>query len=191
MDSSDIDGATSYRPDGTARAPLKRPRDGYQPPDEIARYVAPRPQRYRGAVLQWSAVKGYGFIRPDDLGPNVFAHRTDLIGTHELQFGDVVEFDLRRAVPGENADRAINIMRMHGAAAAAATDMAAEPAAASWPPSANAGPAIEGVRHARPAALQLVPRSVAARMGKQSGGPSVVMPRPKPSAEAAVLGLWL
>lgn len=107
-----MDNNRSVRPDGSVRPPLKRPRPGYTPPEEVERYVAPRPQRFQGTIIDWSAKLGYGFIRPDDLSPNVFCHQTDLIGARELEALDIVEFERRAAKQGESSDRALNVRRL-------------------------------------------------------------------------------
>ena len=87
--------------------PAKRVRDGYVPEDEQPRYVSPRPQRYLGSVINFS--HGFGFIKPDDLGPNVFLHCTEIIGTVSLDNGDIVEFERQPPKPGDKADRALNV----------------------------------------------------------------------------------
>ncbi|KAJ1640473.1 hypothetical protein T492DRAFT_568187, partial [Pavlovales sp. CCMP2436] len=44
----------------------------------------------------WDVVRGWGFVKPDDGGADVFAHRNDLLkGEHKsLQEGEHVEFQL-------------------------------------------------------------------------------------------------
>ena len=110
-------GAPASRPDGTVRPPQKRPREGYTPEEEVERYVAPRPARCQGTVVDWSLQRGYGFIKPDDLSANVFAHHTDLVDVQLLEPLDIVEFERRRAADGENSDRALNIRRIGNSAA--------------------------------------------------------------------------
>ena len=43
-----------------------------------------------GTVMKWFENRCFGFITPDDGGVAVHAHRTQLIGTEELQLGDTV-----------------------------------------------------------------------------------------------------
>jgi cold shock CspA family protein len=58
-----------------------------------------------GVVAHWSE-SGYGFIRPDDPGENVFIHRSNLRDTSYLREGDRVEFEARLAERGMRADYA-------------------------------------------------------------------------------------
>lgn len=48
-----------------------------------------------GFVKHWNAHKGYGFIKPDDGGPDLFVHVNNLTddGPDELPVGARVRFD--------------------------------------------------------------------------------------------------
>ena len=105
MDGATSSAAATERPDGSTR---KRPRDirpGYTPPEEI--YKFPRPSLSYGEVVQWKF--GFGFIKPDSLGANVFVHASAVRSARELQLGDRVEFERRPAEEGETSDRADNV----------------------------------------------------------------------------------
>ena len=84
-------------------------RPGYIPPDEMPRYKAPRPERWRGEIIGWR--HGYGFVKPDDLGSNVFVHHSEVRATRDLRTGDLVEFERREADPDadEKVARALNV----------------------------------------------------------------------------------
>ena len=58
-----------------------------------------------GTVVHWSE-SGYGFIRPDGQGENVFIHRSDLRGVAYLSEGNRVEFEARTVERGRRADYA-------------------------------------------------------------------------------------
>ena len=46
----------------------------------------------RGTVKHWNA-KGYGFIKPDELGPEIFIHATNLADDlEELRLGQRVQY---------------------------------------------------------------------------------------------------
>ncbi|SEM23018.1 cold shock protein (beta-ribbon, CspA family) [Luteibacter sp. UNCMF331Sha3.1] len=61
----------------------------------------------QGYVKFYNLEKGFGFITPDDGGPNVFAHYSAIVGAFkELSEGQRVEFDL---VGGSDKPRASNI----------------------------------------------------------------------------------
>lgn len=59
----------------------------------------------KGTVVHWSEA-GYGFIRPDESGEQVFIHRRDLRGVAYLSEGDHVEYEARLADRGMRADYA-------------------------------------------------------------------------------------
>jgi CspA family cold shock protein len=46
-----------------------------------------------GTVIFYAEDKGWGFIRPNDGGADIFAHARSLIGTSALIRGQRVEFD--------------------------------------------------------------------------------------------------
>lgn len=54
-----------------------------------------------GTVKFYHPDKGWGFIVPDDGGPDVFVHRSDLSGT--IKEGDKVTFDIEDGPKGEKA----------------------------------------------------------------------------------------
>lgn len=56
----------------------------------------------RGTVSRWRADKGFGFVSPDDGGPDVFVHQTAIqaLGFRSLVVGDVVEFTAAPDGPG-------------------------------------------------------------------------------------------
>lgn len=60
----------------------------------------------RGKVKWFSIEKGYGFIRPDDGGTDVFIHRNNIEGLgwgEGLREGEDVEYELERTTKGLNA----------------------------------------------------------------------------------------
>jgi CspA family cold shock protein len=59
----------------------------------------------KGVVQNWND-NGYGFIRPDDGGENVFVHATALQGVVHLKSGERVEFEARTCERGRRADYA-------------------------------------------------------------------------------------
>ncbi|MBN8714577.1 MAG: cold shock domain-containing protein [Xanthomonadales bacterium] len=59
----------------------------------------------KGEVVFWNE-RGFGFIRPDADGENVFIHRSDLRDASYLREGDHVEFEARMAERGRRADYA-------------------------------------------------------------------------------------
>eukprot|EP00913_Durusdinium_trenchii_P033402 g31270.t1 len=49
----------------------------------------------RGVILRWHEEKGYGFIRPNDGGENVFCHVTSLLdGDGSVRDGDEVVYEV-------------------------------------------------------------------------------------------------
>ena len=49
----------------------------------------------RGDVIRWDDVRGYGFVKRDDGGPDIFVHQTHLLmdGHRTLEVGQRVEFE--------------------------------------------------------------------------------------------------
>eukprot|EP00441_Pelagodinium_beii_P025179 CAMPEP_0197653210 /NCGR_PEP_ID=MMETSP1338-20131121/34919_1 /TAXON_ID=43686 ORGANISM="Pelagodinium beii, Strain RCC1491" /NCGR_SAMPLE_ID=MMETSP1338 /ASSEMBLY_ACC=CAM_ASM_000754 /LENGTH=119 /DNA_ID=CAMNT_0043228245 /DNA_START=55 /DNA_END=414 /DNA_ORIENTATION=- len=61
-----------------------------------------------GVVVSWIDEKGFGFIKPDDEGEDLFVHRTALNGCDALEKGDEVTFDIT-VDDRSGKDRAINV----------------------------------------------------------------------------------
>ena len=55
----------------------------------------------KGTVKFFNETKGFGFIKPDDSGDDVFVHSSGLIDT--ISDDDRVEYDLERGKKGMNA----------------------------------------------------------------------------------------
>ena len=49
----------------------------------------------RGDVVRWDDVRGYGFVKRDDGGPDIFVHQSHLLmdGHRTLEVGQRVEFE--------------------------------------------------------------------------------------------------
>ncbi|MGY3445625.1 cold-shock protein [Bradyrhizobium sp. USDA 4473] len=47
----------------------------------------------RGTITSWRADRGFGFIRPDDGGPDIFLHFRGLAPGHRAAVGARVVFD--------------------------------------------------------------------------------------------------
>jgi CspA family cold shock protein len=64
----------------------------------------------RGTVKWFNESKGFGFITPEDGGPDVFAHYSEIQGEgfRNLTEGEVVNFDV---VEGEKGPKATNITK--------------------------------------------------------------------------------
>lgn len=60
-----------------------------------------------GTVKWFNASKGYGFIAPDDGGPDVFAHFSSIEGSgyRELTEGQKVDFETEQGPKGPQAKR--------------------------------------------------------------------------------------
>jgi cold shock protein len=58
-----------------------------------------------GAVKWFNASKGFGFITPDDGGPDVFAHFSSISGSgyRELAEGQKVDFEVEQGPKGPQA----------------------------------------------------------------------------------------
>jgi CspA family cold shock protein len=55
----------------------------------------------QGTVKFFNGTKGFGFIKPDDGGEDIFVHSSGL--TDEIRENDKVEFDTERGRKGMNA----------------------------------------------------------------------------------------
>lgn len=159
--------SASTRPDGSVRQAV-RVRDGYVPPEEQQRYEAPRPQRYLGQCVDFNTERGYGFIRPDSLGRNLFVHHKWILEADGLMPGDAVEFERQPAPEGDRHDRAMNVRLLSRI----------RPPAKSK--AANTGKA------------KFVPRAVAKRPASAAMAGGIKRTRPS-DPEAGVLGLapWM
>ena len=64
----------------------------------------------KGTVKWFSDSKGYGFITPEDGGPDVFVHFSGIEGAgfKTLAEGDVVEFETEQ---GPKGVRAVNVVK--------------------------------------------------------------------------------
>jgi cold shock protein len=60
-----------------------------------------------GAVKWFNASKGFGFITPDDGGPDVFAHFSSINGSgyREMADGQKVDFEVEQGPKGPQAKR--------------------------------------------------------------------------------------
>jgi CspA family cold shock protein len=83
------------------------------PAPAAAAAPAPAPEdrvglrRNTGTVKWYNAGKGFGFITPDEEGPEVFAHYSQIstAGLRELTEGQRVEYELARGTKGPQAER--------------------------------------------------------------------------------------
>ena len=62
----------------------------------------------RGTVKWFSLEKQYGFLLPDDDGPDIFVHLADVqrAGLRELREGQEIEFDV---IPNKGKQKAVNL----------------------------------------------------------------------------------
>lgn len=93
-------------------APEPEPSPEPEPPGEPEPPPAPEPppepdpsaEAQTGTVKWFSAEKGYGFIAPDDGGPDVFVHHSAIPGTGSLTEGARVEFEVVEGANGLEAE---------------------------------------------------------------------------------------
>ncbi|MGW6334751.1 cold shock domain-containing protein [Nocardia rhamnosiphila] len=65
-----------------------------------------------GKLVSFDGSRGFGFIRPEDGGPDVFVHVNDIgLGEDELRQGRVFEFDVTE---GDRGPKAINLRSPRG-----------------------------------------------------------------------------
>ncbi|MET8649266.1 MULTISPECIES: cold-shock protein [Nocardia] len=66
-----------------------------------------------GKLVSFDSSRGFGFIRPEDGGPDVFVHVNDIgLDEDELRQGRVFEFDVTE---GDRGPKAINLTAVGGA----------------------------------------------------------------------------
>merc|ERR1719271_264691 len=64
-----------------------------------------------GRMITWHSDKGFGFIKPDDGGADVFCHASGLRdGEGSVRDGDTVEFVIQED-PGRGKDRAVSVAK--------------------------------------------------------------------------------
>ena len=64
--------------------------------------------RITGKVKFFDDVRGFGFITPDDKGPEVFVHRTGLVNNQLLLVNQRVSYEIGKSDKG-NKTRAIKV----------------------------------------------------------------------------------
>jgi cold shock CspA family protein len=65
-----------------------------------------------GKLVSFDSSRGFGFIRPDDGGPDVFVHVNDIgLDEDELRQGRVFEFDVTE---GDRGPKAVNLTVVGG-----------------------------------------------------------------------------
>ncbi|MEU4344666.1 cold shock domain-containing protein [Nocardia sp. NPDC023852] len=69
-----------------------------------------------GKLVSFDSSRGFGFIRPEDGGPDVFVHVNDIgLDEDELRQGRVFEFDMTE---GDRGPKAVNLTAVGGPPAA-------------------------------------------------------------------------
>ncbi|GGK34853.1 cold-shock protein [Nocardia camponoti] len=78
-----------------------------------------------GKLVSFDGSRGFGFIRPDDGGPDVFVHVNDIgLDEDQLRQGRLFEFDVTE---GDRGPKAINLTAAGGAPAPRARKERATP----------------------------------------------------------------
>lgn len=54
-----------------------------------------------GTVKFFNVIRGFGFIKDDESGEEIFVHKSDVMGT--IRESDMVEFDVQKGKKGLNA----------------------------------------------------------------------------------------
>ena len=62
-----------------------------------------------GTVKWFNADKGFGFITPDDGGPDVFVHFSELVDTDSLKEGQRIKFDVNQGPKGPQAANVVSL----------------------------------------------------------------------------------
>lgn len=57
----------------------------------------------KGTVKKWLDLRGYGFIKPEGGGKDVFCHCRDIPGVYDLKTGETVEFNVEKSEKGPRA----------------------------------------------------------------------------------------
>ncbi|HTX88679.1 MAG TPA: cold shock domain-containing protein [Bacteroidales bacterium] len=55
----------------------------------------------KGTVKFFNSVRGFGFIKVDETGEEIFVHKSDVQGT--IKENDIVEFEVQKGKKGLNA----------------------------------------------------------------------------------------